>query len=79
MLYTKSCARCHGDVTRVADVGDTYFSCVQCGFVTYAEPKPAVASVVGISAAKRFEVADRAEIRRRQLRRRTAQPMRSAA
>jgi hypothetical protein len=30
-LLTKACARCQGDLTRVDDIGDTYYSCVQCG------------------------------------------------
>ena len=35
MLHTKACPRCAGDLALVEDVGDTYFSCVQCGYVNY--------------------------------------------
>jgi transcription initiation factor TFIIIB Brf1 subunit/transcription initiation factor TFIIB len=34
-VIRKSCPRCHGDVARVDDIGDTYYSCVQCGHVIY--------------------------------------------
>ena len=30
-LLTKGCPRCGGDLSRVNDVGETYYSCVQCG------------------------------------------------
>jgi predicted nucleic acid-binding Zn ribbon protein len=35
MLHTKSCPRCSGDLALVQDIGDTYYSCVQCGHVSY--------------------------------------------
>ena len=35
MLHTKACPRCSGDLALVRDIGDTYLSCVQCGFVSY--------------------------------------------
>lgn len=35
MLHTKACPRCSGDLALVEDVGDTYFSCVQCGYMNY--------------------------------------------
>lgn len=34
-VLRKSCARCQGDLSLVDDVGDTYYSCVQCGHVVY--------------------------------------------
>lgn len=34
-VMTKGCPRCRGDLSRVDDVGDTYYSCVQCGHVVY--------------------------------------------
>jgi hypothetical protein len=36
MLRIKACARCEGDLTLVVDLGESYFSCVQCGYVSYA-------------------------------------------
>ncbi len=38
MLRIKACARCEGDLTLVVDLGESYFSCVQCGHVTYTQP-----------------------------------------
>jgi len=35
MLHTKACPRCSGDLALVQDVGETYFSCVQCGHMSY--------------------------------------------
>ena len=35
MVITKGCPRCQGDLAYVDDVGDAYYSCVQCGFVEY--------------------------------------------
>ncbi|MDA0256819.1 MAG: hypothetical protein O3C25_03650 [Chloroflexi bacterium] len=37
MLRIKACSRCEGDLTLVLDLGESYFSCVQCGQVTYVE------------------------------------------
>ena len=34
-VLRKSCSRCQGDLSLVDDVGDTYYSCVQCGHVVY--------------------------------------------
>ena len=34
-VLRKSCPRCQGDLSRVEDIGDTYYSCVQCGHVVY--------------------------------------------
>ena len=38
MLHPKACPRCSGDLSLVEDVGDTYLSCLQCGFVSYQLP-----------------------------------------
>ena len=37
-VFNRSCPRCQGDLARVEDVGDTYYSCVQCGNVVYRLP-----------------------------------------
>ncbi len=42
-VLRKSCSRCQGDLSLVDDIGDTYYSCVQCGHVVYqlgAAPRP---------------------------------------
>jgi len=39
MLHPKACPRCSGDLSLVQDIGDTYYSCLQCGFVTYRLPE----------------------------------------
>ncbi len=35
MLHPKACPRCTGDLALIEDIGDTYLSCVQCGYMTY--------------------------------------------
>lgn len=30
-LLTRGCPRCQGTLSKVEDVGETYYSCVQCG------------------------------------------------
>ncbi len=45
MLRIKACTRCEGDLTLVVDLGESYFSCVQCGDISYtqlATPAPGV-------------------------------------
>ena len=41
-VFNRSCVRCQGDLARVEDIGDTYYSCVQCGNVVYRLPAAAV-------------------------------------
>ncbi len=36
MYWLKACARCHGDLHEIRDVGDHYVSCIQCGHVLTA-------------------------------------------
>lgn len=38
MLHPKACPRCSGDLSLVEDIGDSYLSCLQCGFVSYQLP-----------------------------------------
>jgi len=51
MLHTKSCPRCSGDLALVQDVGDTYLSCVQCGYMNYQvkEARPQLAPALHAS------------------------------
>jgi len=35
MLHPKACPGCTGDLSLIEDVGNTYFLCVQCGYITY--------------------------------------------
>ena len=42
MLRRKGCPRCRGDLHVVRDLAESYFSCVQCGFVSYEPLAPAV-------------------------------------
>ena len=44
MLMIKGCPRCAGDVVRVQDYDGPVLSCVQCGFVRYADAPQAVAA-----------------------------------
>lgn len=43
MMRIKSCPRCRGDLAFVEDLGESYFSCVQCGHIAYAQPAPVLA------------------------------------
>lgn len=74
MLYTKACPRCEGDITRVDDIGDTYFSCVQCGHTLYKAP-----ALVAVHAAEPsrtwLRATDRSVARKRRINR---TPVRSA-
>lgn len=64
MIAATACPRCRGTLTRVLDVGETYYSCVQCGHIAYGTlPTPAEAA-----AATRWqgrEAMDRSLVRRR--------------
>lgn len=31
-LLTRGCPRCQGTLSKVEDIGETYYSCVQCGY-----------------------------------------------
>ncbi len=66
MIYTKACPRCQGDITRVEDVGDTYFSCVPCGHTSYQAPGSATGQAVD---AKRpwLTAVDRSVARKRRI------------
>jgi len=48
-LITRACKRCHGDMARVEDIGDTYYSCVQCGGISYHLPVRAAEPVEAVS------------------------------
>lgn len=77
MLYTKACPRCQGDISRVEDVGDTYFSCVQCGHTSYKAPAPA--AVEAVEAARPWLTAvDRSVARKRRISRAPARPAQAA-
>jgi hypothetical protein len=79
MLITKACPRCQGDLAYVNDVGDSYYSCVQCGHVVYRLPSlvPTGADVRdegGPSGARPGrEPVSRDEVHRRRIRRRIAE------
>jgi hypothetical protein len=82
MIANHACPRCRGTLTRVDDIGETYFSCVQCGNTIYSDP----AKLTALPAPSRWqgpEVADRADVRRRLIAkeraRATARTTRSAA
>ena len=78
MLITKSCPRCQGDLAYVSDVGDTYYSCVQCGHIVYrltpvmvaAQNREREAVEAGLHEAPRPLPVSRDEVHRRRIRRR---------
>jgi hypothetical protein len=78
MIAAHACPRCRGTLTRVADVGDTYFSCVQCGNVVYDE----VATVTALPTEARWQgpqASDRSAVRRRLIARDRAAAAKRAA
>ena len=77
MLYTKACPRCQGDMSRVEDIGDTYFSCVQCGHTSYVAPAPKTMQVV--EATRGWSTAvDRSVARKRRIGRTPVRPAQAA-
>ena len=77
MLYTKACPRCQGDMSRVEDIGDTYFSCVQCGHTSYKAPVPAAVEAVDASRPWLAAV-DRSVARKRRIARTPVRTARAA-
>lgn len=77
MVIPKGCPRCHGDLAYVSDIGDTYYSCVQCGFMQYQAVEhnaPAARAIHAVIAEQpRAVAASRDEVHRRRLRRRLAE------
>ena len=51
-VFNRSCPRCQGDLARVEDIGDTYYSCVQCGNVVYRLPAAVVVVPPVVSSAE---------------------------
>lgn len=65
MLFAKSCSRCRGDLTLVFDIDESYFQCVQCGYMTYQRPGAVVVpSVPSVYAANADAVAPRGSTHR---------------
>ena len=77
MLFTKACPRCQGDVSRVEDIGDTYFSCVQCGHTSYASPMPKALEAVEPQRTW-LSAVDRTVARKRRISRAPARPAQAA-
>lgn len=73
MLITKSCPRCHGDLAHVSDVGEAYYSCVQCGHVVYRLTRSAEEQEATTPARLRPVAVPRDEVHRRRIRRRLAE------
>ena len=73
MLITKACPRCRGDLAHVSDVGDSYYSCVQCGHIVYRlYTAPARAEAASAERPRPVAVT-RDEGHRRRIRRRLAE------
>lgn len=77
MLFTKACPRCQGDVSRVEDIGDTYFSCVQCGHTSYVSPMPKALEAVEPQRTW-LSAVDRTVARKRRISRAPARPAQAA-
>lgn len=71
MVIPKGCPRCQGDLAHVDDIGDAYYSCVQCGFVKYEHGVTAPRAVRPMIEEKPRPVAlTRDEVHRRRMHRR---------
>lgn len=81
MIITKGCPRCHGDLAHVSDIGDAYYSCLQCGYIQYSLDGGAPRAIEPVTAERPLPVAvTRDEVHRRRLRRLAErQPDRSVA
>ena len=74
MVITKGCPRCQGDLAYVSDIGDAYYSCVQCGFVKYEHVGAAPRALHEVVAERPRPVAvTRDEVHRRRMHRRLAE------
>ena len=79
MVITKGCPRCHGDLAHVDDVGDEYYSCVQCGFVKYQQANaPRILHEV-IAERPRPVAVTRDEVHRRRMQKRLAERQRGVS
>lgn len=47
-LLTKGCPRCNGDLSKVNDIGESYYSCVQCG---HSIPEAAASRIASLRTA----------------------------
>lgn len=72
MMLVKACPRCRGDLSLVRDVGDSYFSCLQCGHVLYQPPADSEPEEVEVRVSRWPEPVDRSLVRRRQMRKKAA-------
>jgi hypothetical protein len=50
MVWSKACPRCEGDLVRMDDDYEPYFSCLQCGHAVYDAEGPG-RGLVGASVA----------------------------
>ena len=74
MVITKGCPRCHGDLAHVSDIGDAYYSCLQCGFVQYPDEAGAPRLIREVIPERPLPVAvSYDEAHRRRVRRRVAE------
>ena len=76
MVITKGCPRCHGDLAYVSDIGDAYYSCVQCGFVKYEHAAAAQRQLQTVVERPRPTAVTRDEVHRRRMQRRLAERQR---
>jgi len=80
MVITKGCPRCQGDLAYVSDIGDAYYSCVQCGFVKYELAGAAPRSLHEVVPERQRPVAvTRDEVHRRRMHRRLAERQRGTS
>ena len=71
MVMAKSCPRCRGDLAYVDDVGDSYYSCVQCGHIVY-RLGPAIMAQATAQERPLPSAVPREQIHRRRIRKQIA-------
>ena len=79
MVIAKGCPRCRGDLAYVDDIGDAYYSCVQCGHIVYRLSPVLVAHGVAEEERKLPTALPREEVHRRRIRKQLAARRQSSA
>ncbi len=78
MVIGKSCPRCQGDLAFVDDIGDSYYSCLQCGHVVYRLTR-ALVQPAGTQERPLPTALSREEVHRRRIRKELAARRQSSA
>ena len=72
MIIAKGCPRCSGDLAYVDDIGDSYYSCVQCGHIVYRLSPTSVPQHNSARERQLPTAVSREEVHRRRIRKQLA-------